>query len=336
VTNKEGTRSSVVFAADLGGTNLRAATVDEGGNIGVRVKQPTPQSATRAEEIVKVLVSAARECELKIDQEGGSVRAASVVVPGTVDTCGETIVQAPNVPCLDGFRLGEALKKELGWPILLENDANAAAVGELWLGAARGCRTIVCVTLGTGVGGGIILDGKLWRGADGSAGELGHTTVEPFGGVKCKCGNTGCLEVFASATAIVRLAREALPDYADTVLDPGQLSAKRIYEAGMNGDELSLAIFKKMGTYLGAGLSNLVNLLNPEIIVVGGGVANGWQLFEGYAREEVARRAFPVAVRRLKIVRGQCGDDAGLLGAARLAFSANGSDLPNSPDLQAL
>jgi glucokinase len=310
--------------------------VGNGGDIGFRVKQPTPKSPKHASEIVQALVSVARECELKIHQQGGSIRAASVVVPGTVDICGETVVQAPNVPCLNGFRLGEALKEELGWPILLENDANAAAVGELWMGAARGCRTIVCVTLGTGVGGGIILDGKLWRGADGSAGELGHTTVEPFGGPRCKCGNTGCLEVFASATAIVRLTREALPDYPDTILDPRQLSAEGIYEAGINGDELALAVLKKMGTYLGTGLSNVVNLLNPEMIVVGGGVANGWQLFAKYTRSEVERRAFPVAVRRLKIERAKCGDDAGLLGAARLAFFGNDANLQNSHDLQSL
>ena len=329
-------QSGVVLAADLGGTNLRAATVDYEGNIGVRVKQPTPQSPRDASEIVQALVLAARECESKIQRRGGSIRAASVVVPGTVDISGETVVQAPNVPSLNGFRLGEALKEELGWPTLLENDANAAAVGELWMGAARGCRTIVCVTLGTGVGGGVILDGKLWRGADGSAGELGHTTVEPFGGLRCKCGNTGCLELFASATAIVRLTREALPDYPDTVLDAGRLTSEGIYEAGMKGDALALAVLTKMGTYLGAGLSNVVNLLNPEMIVVGGGVANGWQLFGKYTRSEVERRAFPVAVRRLKIEPAKCGDDAGLLGAARLAFFGNDANLQNSESLPSL
>ena len=319
--------SGAVFAADLGGTNLRAAVVDEGGTISVRVKHPTPQAARVATEIVEALVAAARDCEKKVNQAGGRISAASVVVPGTVDNCGEKVVQAPNVPCLDGFRLGEALHQQLGWPVILENDANAAAVGELWLGAARGFQTIVCVTLGTGVGGGIILDGKLWRGAEGSAAELGHTTVDPFGGLKCKCGNIGCLEVFASATAIVRMAREAFSSYPHTTLDANQITAERIHEAGLSGDELSLAVLKKMGTYLGVGLANVVNLINPQIIVIGGGVANGWNLFEKYMREEVVRRAFPVAVRNLQIVPAKCGDDAGLLGAAHLAFSRKGSDL---------
>jgi len=313
-------KHGLVFAADLGGTNLRAALVDEKGNIGYRVKHPTPNSIGEAGEIVSAIVAAARECESSIRREGVKIRAASVVVPGTVDLTGETILQAPNLPSLDDFRLAEVLREQLGCPVLLENDANAAAVGEMWLGAARGCRTIICVTLGTGVGGGIVLDGELWRGVDGSAGEIGHTSVDPFGGVQCKCGNIGCLEVFASATAIVRMGREALPKYPQTKLDPCQLTAQRIYDAGLNGDELALAVLKKMGSYLGIGLANLVNLLNPEMIVIGGGVANGWQLFEKHMNEEVLKRAFPVPVRRLKIVPAKCGDDAGLLGAAHLAF----------------
>jgi glucokinase len=314
-------QSGFVFAADLGGTNLRAATVSENGNIGRRVKHSTPHSSERADGIVSAIVAAARECEASIKKEGGAIRAASVVVPGTVDVSGETVVQAPNVACLDGFRLADALREQLRWPVLVENDANAAAVGEMWLGAARGCRSIICVTLGTGVGGGIILDGKLWRGVDGSAGEIGHITVDPFGGLKCKCGNVGCLEMLASATAIVRMTREALPDYPNSSLVEGQLTAESIYKAGMNGDELALSILKKMGRYLGVGLANLVNLLNPEMIVIGGGVANGWQLFEKYMHDEVLSRAFPVPAGRVRIVPAKCGDDAGLLGAVHLALT---------------
>jgi glucokinase len=323
VTDKEKSSSSaVIFAADLGGTNLRSATVSENGQITHRVKNPTPHSTRHADEIVSALVAAARECEKSVLSEGGSIRAASVVVPGTVDIVGETVVQAPNVSCLDGYRLADALRAELGWPVLLENDANAAAVGEMWLGAGRGCRTIICVTLGTGVGGGIILDGKLWRGVDGSAGEIGHTTVDPFSGLRCKCGNTGCLEVFASATAIVRMARERLPKHPRSILSEDQLTAQRIYDAGKSGDELALGVLKTMGMYLGIGLANIVNLLNPDVIVIGGGVANGWQLFEKSMHEEVKQRAFPLPVSRLRIVPAKCGDDAGLLGAAHLALSA--------------
>src|SRR5262249_45457724 len=161
-----------------------------------------------------------------------------------------------------------------GWPVLLENDANAAAIGEMWMGAARGCRDVVSVTLGTGVGGGVVLDGKLWRGAHGSAGEIGHTTVDPVGGLKCKCGNTGCLELFASATAIVRMAREGSSQFPGSTLSEGDITAEKVYNAGRAGDELALAVFQRAGKYLGVGLANLMSLIDPEIIVISGGVVN--------------------------------------------------------------
>src|SRR5256885_9170402 len=162
------TSTEVVFAADLGGTNLRAATVDENGNIHFRVKQNTPQ-ADQPDEIVRALVLAVRECEKQSKADGNRMRAVSVVVPGSVNVKQGVVVKAPNLACLDGFRLTAALTSELKLPAILENDANAAAVGEMWQGAGRGGRAIVCVTLGTGVGGGGILDGKLGRGVNDAA-----------------------------------------------------------------------------------------------------------------------------------------------------------------------
>ena len=145
--------------------------------------------------------------------------------------------------------------------------------------------------------------------------------VDPFGGVACKCGSRGCLEVYASATAIVRMTREARPRYADSVLQSGDdLTAEQIYVAGMKGDELALEVFRRMGVYLGIGLANLINILNPEMIVIGGGVANGWELFEKDMRHQVDDHAFPLPAAEVKIVRAERGDDAGLLGAARLGF----------------
>jgi glucokinase len=231
------------------------------------------------------------------------------------------VVKAPNVPCLDGFRLGAALESELEWPTILENDANAAAIGEMWRGAGKGYRTLICVTLGTGVGGGIILDGKLWRGVDGSAAEIGHMGVDPFGGVACTCGSRGCLEVYASATAIVRMTREARPRYPQSTLHTSEdLTSERVYQAGREGDELALEVFRRMGVYLGIGVASLINIINPELVVIGGGLSNGWELFEKHMKQQVIERAFPIPARRVKIARAECGDDAGLLGAARLAF----------------
>jgi glucokinase len=313
-------RAEVVFAADLGGTHLRVATVGHEGNIQNRHIQPTPQTKQPA-EIVRALLDAVRESQSRAAATGERITAVSVAVPGTVNVAEGVVVKAPNVPCLDGFRLAAALESELDWPVILENDANAAALGEMWRGAGRGRETMICVTLGTGVGGGIILEGKLWRGVDGSAAEIGHIGVDPFAGVACTCGSRGCLEVYASATAVVRMTRETRPRYPNSMLhNTEDLTSQKIYQAGCQGDELAIEIFRRMGTYLGIGLASLINILNPEIVVIGGGLSNGWDLFEKYMHQQVLERAFPIPAGRVKILRAECGDDAGLLGAARLAF----------------
>jgi glucokinase len=318
--NKSDAKSEFVFAADLGGTHLRVALVDRNGKLYCRQMQSTPQ-AEKPTEIVRALIDAVHACESSASEQGGAITAVSVVVPGTVNVADGVVVKAPNVPCLDGFRLAAALESELEWPVILENDANAAAIGELWRGAGQGYRTLICVTLGTGVGGGIILDGKLWRGVDGSAAEIGHIGVDPFAGVPCTCGSRGCLEVYASATAIVRMTREARPRYPNSILhNTEDLTSQKVYQAGKEGDELAIEVFRRMGVYLGIGLASLINVLNPEIVVIGGGLSNGWDLFEKHMHQQVLERAFPIPARRVKIVRAQCGDDAGLLGAAKLAF----------------
>ena len=312
---------NVVCAVDLGGTNLRAANVDGEGRIHERVKVPTPQAEQPA-EIVNAIASAVAQCGRGAADRGANIQAVSVVVPGSVHTETHVIVNAPNVPAIVDFKLAETLQTKLQRPVEIENDANAAALGEMWQGAARGCRTIVCLTLGTGVGSGIVLDGELWRGADGTAGEIGHTSVDPFGDVKCKCGNIGCLEVCASGTAIVRMAREGLngrPESSLNAMPADELSAKVIANAASNGDEFAREIFQRVGMYLGIAAANIVNTLNPEMIVIGGGVSAAFDLFAPGAREEMLRRAFPVPAGRCRIVKAECGDDAGLLGAAWLA-----------------
>lgn len=309
----------LVCAVDLGGTNLRAALIDYEGRIHERHKQPTPKS-DRAEEIVRTIAAAVCECESAREE---AIDGVSVVVPGSVQIETGEVINAPNIPALAGYKLGGALEAELGRRVLLENDANAAAIGEMWQGAAIGCRTIICLTLGTGVGGGVILDGRLWRGPDGTAGEIGHNSVDPFGGVQCKCGNIGCLEVYASATGIVRLAREALANStgsAPASLKASEFSSEDVFRAAVAGDELAQGVFENAGCYLGIAMANMVNILNPEMIVIGGGVSAAWELFAPAAQDEVVKRAFPVPSKRCRIVKAKCGDDAGLLGAARLAF----------------
>jgi len=303
-------KSKLVFAVDLGGTHLRAAAIDENGNIHHRTKSSTPDTS-RPDDIVRAIVEAARACERAV-----GIVSTCVAVPGTVDVEKGVVLSIPNVSSLKGFHLAEAIQSELKHSVIVENDANAAAMGELWTGAARDTRTMVCITLGTGVGGGIILDGKLWRGVDGSAGEIGHTSIEPHGGVICGCGSEGCLEVYASATALVRMLKET----NSKLRDVEDLTAEKIFKAATDGDPVAVKTFRQMGEYLGIGLAILVNILNPEMIVIGGGVANAWQLFGEQAIQEMRSRAFPLPGSRVMVKPAECGDNAGLLGAARLAF----------------
>jgi glucokinase len=304
----------IVCAVDLGGTNLRAANIDQQGRILERFKTPSPKSDNH-DDFVAAIAEAVTNCDAS-----RTLQAVSIVVPGSVQVETGVVVNAPNISSLQGYALAPALESAIGRRVLLENDANAAALGEMWQGAARGCQTVICLTLGTGVGGGIILDGKLWRGIDGTAGEIGHTSVEPFGGVKCKCGNNGCLEVYASGTAIVRMAREALNEEHDSPLSAGEFTAADVFKAAVAGDELSIKIFGRVGTYLGVAMANLVNIFNPEMIVVSGGVSAAWNLFADRARAEIILRAFPVPAQRCRIARAEHIDDAGLLGAAWLGF----------------
>ncbi len=310
---------ALVFAVDLGGTHLRMALVDEAGNIHKQLKRELRRETLRIRSWKPWSPPRSSGPAIRISV------AASIMVPGAVDSEKAVVLQAPNLPSLANFGLKAVLEQRLGWPVFLENDANAAAIGEMWLGAARGCRDVISVTLGTGVGGGVILDGKLWRGAHGSAGEIGHTTVDPFSGLKCKCGNTGCLEMFASATAIVRMTREDLSSYPQSSLSAEELTAEHVYEAGRNGDELALSVFKRFGMYLGVGLANLINLIDPEIIVI------DWRRSErlGFVCAGDASGRFRSALsarhrQQVKIARAECGDNAGLLGAARLAFEPAG------------
>jgi glucokinase len=308
----------IVLATDLGGTNLRMAAIAEDGEILYRTKHRTPRTEI-ADEIVSAISEAAQEC-LKVVENKGDVKALAAAVPGIVNADEGIIYKAPNLAALDGLRISNALTEKLNLPCFLENDANAAAVGENWLGASRGFANSICVTLGTGVGGGIIIDGKVLRGVDGTAAEIGHICVEPFG-VPCGCGSRGCLEQYASATAIVRLTRELSSQYPKSVLrDKMNLTSLEIYEAGKEGDELALEVFRKQGFYLGIALAGLINVLNPEVIVIGGGAAAGWDLFISQTKIQIEERAYREPAERAKLVQAECGDDAGILGVARLAF----------------
>ena len=308
----------IVIACDLGGTNLRMAAIDRDGTILYRTRRETPRSE-RADEIVSAIVESANECRDNV-HGFGAVLAIAIAAPATVSSERGVILRAPNVPALDGFRIIAALENDLNIKAILENDANAAAVGENWRGASKGFANSICVTLGTGVGGGIIINGSVLSGIDGTAGEIGHICVEPFGS-PCGCGSRGCVEQYSSATAIVRQTQELSSQYPKSELPHKiRLTSKDVYEAGSDGDELALEVFRRQGFYLGIALGNLINVLNPEVIVIGGGAAAGWDLFMPHLQEQVEQRTYREPRLRAKFEKAVLGDDAGIMGAAKLAF----------------
>jgi glucokinase len=236
-------------------------------------------------------------------------------VPATINSSKGVIYHAPNLPFLDGVSLPAEVSGDLGIEVVADNDATLAALGESWLGATAGFANSVCVTLGTGVGGGLLINGEVFRGPDGTAGEIGHICVEPDG-LDCGCGSNGCLEQYASATALVRIASELGRES-----EKGQRrSAAELFKAGMEGDVTARAAFERCGSYLGIALAGLVNVLNTEAVVIGGGMSAGWELFIGALRSEIDKRAFREPAERVKLFRTKLGDDAGILGAARLAL----------------
>jgi glucokinase len=299
--------TDLVLAADLGGTNLRMAVVDSDGSFCHVTKRPVPKGV-----LPDGLISLIDEMAGGIrEQMTGEYRAVAFTAPAPIpEDFDGVLTKLPNLGSVAGMNFTAELYELFGVPVIAENDATAAAIGEHWLGASRGVDNSVTVTLGTGIGGGIMINGNVVRGPDGIGGEIGHITVEPKGR-QCKCGNIGCIEEYASATAIQRMATENGLKVT-TALD--------VFDAWQSGNDVARSVFEEMGHYLGQMLAGLANALNTEMFVVCGGVANGWDAFAPSAQAEITKRAYPAAAARAKLVRGQLGDNAGILGAARSAF----------------
>jgi len=314
-----------VIGIDIGGTNLRGALVNRDGDILKRMK-----ISSRADQGIDELVDNLADF-IKEISEGESVSNIGIGIPGIIDSKEGVITQAPNILNVDDYPLRAALNEKLGRDIhfVIENDSNSAAVGEWWMGASKDVNSMIMLTMGTGVGGGIILNGKLWTGDDGMAGEIGHITIYPDG-ARCNCGNYGCLESYASATAIRRMVREGLEDKSlDTTLRESTKNVEPedipqiVMEAASAGDDFSLSIWLEVGKALGIAIASLVNLLNVEMVVIGGGVSNAWDLIIDATYKEAHRRAFRAPMERAEIKRGLLGDDAGILGSAYLALRSD-------------
>lgn len=306
-----------VVSVDLGGTNLRTAILTKNGDIFDRSKQATNVSEGHR-KIIRRLIDDIERQRKNAEARGLKIAAVGVGAPGVIHADSGVVVKSPNFPDWNELPLKQELENGVGLPAFIENDANAAAFGEYWRGAGKGVRSLIFITLGTGVGGGIVLDGKIWHGADGMAGEIGHMTILPDGRA-CGCGNRGCLEMYASSRGIVMSYLEAHASAGTSGSSVG-VTSESIYNAARKGERSAVAVMEQMGRSLGIGIANLINIFNPEMVVIGGGVRDAWPLFIEAARSEIRQRAFAFPAERTKLVPSDLGDDAGLAGTAAVAF----------------
>ena len=304
-----------VLAADVGGTNTRMAVVTDAGEILTLLKKSTRCKEGR-EEMMKFLVSFARETIEESQLPTEKICGMGIGFPGPLNAESGTIFNPPNLTGWDNVPLKDILEEELKMPVSVENDANCAALGEWWKGAGTGTSSMVCITLGTGVGGGIILDGRVWHGTSCIAGEIGHTTVIR-NGIKCTCGNEGCLEAYASSRGIIERVNIALSEKSDKDKFQPIEKLKQLDQLVMQGNEIILNVIKETGVIVGIAVANLANLLNPEMVVLFGGVTNLGENLITPLREEVKKRAFKKATESLRIEVAKLGDNSGILGAAK-------------------
>jgi glucokinase len=317
----------LAIGIDLGGTNIRIALINLSGEIkGIR-KQPT-----RAElEIVRIIENIADGIsqllkEQKVKRE--EVIGIGLGAAGFLSLNLGMIHFSPNLPTAQESPVVKLLESLTRFPVYLENDANAAAIGEHWMGAGQGVDNLLCITLGTGVGSGFILNGTIWHGSNDLAGELGHTTLIPDG-LPCKCGREGCLEAYVSATGIVTRTQLALKggrdsslkEYIEDKKEP--LTSLIIYEHAKKGDRLAREIFEDTGRYLAISLANVLNILDLEMIIIGGQVSQSGELLFRPAIHEVEKRAIRTKYYPIRIVQAKLGDHAGIIGAAKAAFDQN-------------
>jgi glucokinase len=296
---------SRVIGVDVGGTKIRAAVVSRDGSVGPRVESPSTHSSQDA--LLAELDSMVEE--LRRGDPG--VRALGLGVPSRIDQRAGRAIKSVNIP-LEGVDLRDRMRERHGLPVAVDNDANAAAIAEWRVGAARGARYVVMLTLGTGVGGGLILDGKPYRGATGSGAELGHLVLDPDG-PPCGCGGHGHLESFAAGPAADRVAQS---------LYGPESSAHELVRRAQAGEGEAVEALAAIGRYLGAGIASLVNVFEPEVVVVGGGFGVAGELLLGPAREVVAVEALDPARDTVRIVQAELGGDAGVIGAGMVGFEA--------------
>jgi glucokinase len=319
-----------VLAIDLGGTKMIAAIISHPPRIIARDYSLT--LAHEGLEAVSERIFSAIDRLLSAKHLAPSqLLCISIAAAGAIDTEAGLVTSSPNLPGWHDIPLRDVVSRKYNIETILINDANAEALGEHQLGAGRGVSNLILLTIGTGIGGGIIINGRLYTGTSGSAGEVGHITVD-VNGPRCSCGNIGCWETLASGRAMAREAISRISHGERSVLvqmvkgEIDKITTEKINEAARRGDPLALEVISKAANYLGIGMVNLVNIFNPELIIVGGGVANMGELLLEPARQVVRERAFKLAAGAVRILPAQLGEDGGVLGAAIFAYSQSGYD----------
>jgi glucokinase len=308
-----------VVGIDLGGTKISGALADLEGK--VLSKYTIPTNAVEGEEVVLNRILSVIE---KVIEESGKnndeIKAIGIGSPGPLDSKKGTILDTPNLP-FKNFNIVKPILERFNAPTFLENDGNVAAIGEYLFGAGQNTNNMVYVTVSTGVGGGAVLNGKLYRGATSNALEIGHTTVEP-NGPRCNCGNYGCAEVFASGTAIARFAKEAIANGVQTSLSDYEIvTSYEVFKEAEKGDKVAAGILDKSLTYLGICVANVISSLDPEVIAIGGGVSKGGQIVFDKVQEVVNQRCLKSMRESCRIVPAGLGTDAGVIGAVALAIT---------------
>jgi glucokinase len=320
---------SYIVGVDLGGTNIVAGAMPADGSREIAFRSQPTHAVQGAESVASRIIQMIEDVITVTCAETGATRASflgiGIGAPGPLDRERGVIIVAPNLGW-KMFPLRDRVQQATGLRTTLDNDANCATMGEWWTGAATGARNVIGVTIGTGIGGGIIIDGKLFHGASDVAGEIGHMTIDSTGR-RCGCGNYGCLEAYASGPAIAERAREALAGETDGVLmrmcetDFSRITAQMVYRAAKEGDMVAIDVVRETARFLGAGIGGLLNVLNPEVVVLAGGVVNAGDALFAPLKAEVKRRAFAPAVDACRIVPGTLGSSAGVVGAVA-AFKA--------------
>ena len=308
----------LILGIDLGGTDCKFGLVTAQGRVLEKAKFPT-ESERGPNGVIELIAQHTEEV-----LAGRKIMAIGMGVPGPMNSREGIVYEAPNLPGWENVPVRDKLQRLVGVPVNLANDANAAAFGEFWVGAGREVDNMILFTLGTGIGGGIVLNNQLYTGPDDTAGELGHLIID-FNGPLCGCGNHGCLEAFASATAIRRMVREALAAGVKTsiLLPEGaedDFGAKVVYDAAVAGDAFALDVFEKVGRCLGIGAACMINALNPEMIVYSGAMSNAGDFIFKPLLKAAEEFSFAKPFSRCQIGRAMLGSDAGIIGAAGLAL----------------